>query len=411
MKILFIVGQFPVLSETFILNQITGLIDRGHEVHIYATRKAPGPYHSDVDKYNLFNRISYCQEIPKGKIKRYLDAVLLACKLIKADPMLLLRAWKALKYRRRFAFLMVFYDLNSLQTPLAYDIINCHFGHNGIKGMLLKEIGALQGKLITIFHGGDISYALQKKGLSIYHSLFERGDLFLPVSERWRKRLIELGCDETKIQVHRMGIDCRRFSFKPRLPNPDGLFKIVTVARMTQKKGLEFGIKAFARLKKVYDNAEYTIVGDGPLRANLESLVNKLDIRNGVRMVGSQKQHQVIEILESSHIFMLPSVTAANGDQEGVPVSLMEAMAMGLPIVSTLHSGIPELVEDGLSGFLAPEKDVDTLFEKLKYLAENPERWAEMGSYGRKIVETQYDINLLNDKLVKIFNQHIRLKN
>jgi colanic acid/amylovoran biosynthesis glycosyltransferase len=188
---------------------------------------------------------------------------------VNPTPEMLLRVVKALKYRRRFSFLMIFYDLSSLQAPLQYDIINCHFGHHGIRGMLLREIGALQGKLITTFHGGDISYGLQKAGRKIYNSLFERGDLFLPVSDRWRKRLIELGCDETKIQVHRMGIDCRRFAFKPRLPDPKGRFKIVTVARMMEKKGLEFGIRAFARLNKIYSNSEYTIVGDGPLRANL----------------------------------------------------------------------------------------------------------------------------------------------
>jgi colanic acid/amylovoran biosynthesis glycosyltransferase len=408
MKILFVVGQFPVLSETFILNQITGLIDRGHEVHIYAIRKTGGALHDDVEKYDLFKRTFFGKEIPGGKIKRYYGALRLACKLVKSNPEILLRAVNAIRYRPRFSFLMIFFDLNSLNALSHYDVINCHFGHHGIRGMMLREIGALQGKLITTFHGGDISFGLQKAGRKIYNSLFKRGDLFLPVSERWRKRLVELGCDETKIQVHRMGIDCRKFTFKPRLPDPNGAFKIVTVARMMEKKGLEFGIRAFAGLRKYHGNAEYTIIGDGPLRARLESLVDKLDFRKCVRMVGAQKQHRVIEILDSSHVFMLPSVTAANGDQEGLPVALMEAMAMGLPVVSTFHSGIPELVEDGLSGFLVPEKDVNGLFEKLKYLAENPERWAEMGHHGRKIVEAHYDINLLNDKLVEIFHQLLR---
>lgn len=409
MKILFIVGQFPLLSETFILNQITGLIDRGHEVQIYATQRAEGEWHDDVDKYDLSKRTFFCKEIPKGRIKRYLRAFQLSCMLGRSNPAMLLHAVKALKYGHRFSRSMIFFELNSLKGLQQYDIINCHFGYHGNRGMLLREIGALNGKLVTTFHGVDMSAGLKKGGRKIYDSLFERGDLFLPISERWRKRLIDLGCDETKIQVHRMGIDCRRFAFKPRLPILNGPFKITTVARMVEKKGLEFGINAFAKLKKEYENVEYIIVGDGPLKPELELLIKKLNIQNYVRILGSLEQNSVVEILDSSHLFMLPSVTASDGDQEGIPVVLMEAMAAGLPVVSTIHSGIPELVEDGLSGFLVPEKDENALFEKLKYLFENSHRCAEMGNQGRKIVEARYDINRLNDKLVKIY-EHLLSK-
>ena len=405
MKILFIVGQFPLLSETFILNQITGLIDRGHEVHIYATELSTGWQHDDFERYDLLRRTFFCREIPGGRFSRYFAAFRLACMLGISDPEMLLNAIKALKHGHRFSSLMIFYDLNSIGGRQSYDIINCHFGYHGNRGMLLREIGVLHGKLVTTFHGFDITAGLKKAGSNVYDSLFKRGDLFLPISDRWRKRLIDLGCDETKIQVHRMGIDCHRFVFKPRFPKPDGSIKIATVARMVEKKGLEYGIRAFAGLKKKYGNVEYIIVGDGPLKPNLELLIKKLDVQNSVRILGPQDQNKVVEILDSSHLFMLPSVTASDGDQEGIPVVLMEAMAAGLPVISTIHSGIPELVEDGLSGFLVPEKDETALFERLKYLVANSHRWPEMGHHGRKIVEARYDINRLNDKLVKIYEQ------
>jgi colanic acid/amylovoran biosynthesis glycosyltransferase len=411
MKILFILGKFPLLSETFILNQITGLIDRGHEVHIYATKKITGGVHADVYKYDLFDRTFFCMELPGGRFRRYVGAFHLAWILGKSKPAMLLRAIYAARYSRRLSSMMIFYDLKSMADFASYDIIHCHFGYHGIRGMLLRETGVLRGKLVTTFHGFDITSGLKKTGPKFYSFLFEKGDLFLPISERWKQRLIELGCDEKKIQVHRMGIDCRRFAFKPRMPEPGGRFKIVTVARLMEKKGLEFGIKAVARLKKDFDNIEYTIIGDGPLKESLKLLAKDLGIQNSVQMIGSQPQHRVVEFLEKSHLFMLPSVTAANGDQEGIPVVLMEAMAMGLPVVSTLHSGIPELVEDGVSGFLVSEKDVTALFKKLKYLAENPSRYAEMGHHGRQMVEKNYNISLLNDKLVDIFNRLMRLKN
>lgn len=114
-------------------------------------------------------------------------------------------------------------------------------------------------------------------------------------------------------------------------------------------------------------------------------------------MVGPKSQQQVIEILDKAHILLAPSVTDKNGDQEGIPVVLMEAMAMGLPLVSTQHSGIPELIKNGVSGFLVPERNVEALFDKLKYLVDNSHMWPKMGRHGRNCVKEHYDINKLND--------------
>ena len=120
-------------------------------------------------------------------------------------------------------------------------------------------------------------------------------------------------------------------------------------------------------------------------------------------MLGPKPQHQVIQILNRAHILLAPSVTDKNGDQEGIPVVLMEALAIGLPIVSTQHSGIPELIQDTVTGFLVPERDVEALFDKLKYLVKHPEMWLEMGRHGRNYVQEHYDINKLNDRLVEIY--------
>ena len=101
--------------------------------------------------------------------------------------------------------------------------------------------------------------------------------------------------------------------------------------------------------------------------------------------------------------FILASSTSRDGDMEGIPVVLMEAQACGMPVVSTLHSGIPEVVLDGESGVLVPEGDVDALTERLQYLVEHPELWPEMGRRGRKLVEQKYDIKMLNSRLVRIY--------
>jgi colanic acid/amylovoran biosynthesis glycosyltransferase len=288
------------------------------------------------------------------------------------------------------------------QQKQPYDIIHCHFGYNGLVGVILRDIGAVQGKVITTFHGIDVTNYVKNNGEGAYDLLFQLGDLFLPISELWKRRLIELGCNGNII-VHRMGIDCNKFTFTARKLRANGVVQIVTIARLAEKKGVEYAIRAVAKLAKSKTNLNYTIVGDGLLKERLQQLIQELNVDNIVTLVGWKQQQEVIEIINNSDIMLAPSVTSKDGDREGIPVVLMETMAMGLPIVSTVHSGIPELVENGVSGFLVPERDVDALAEKLNYLVENPEVWNKMGAAGRAFVEKYYNADKLNDKLVEIY--------
>jgi colanic acid/amylovoran biosynthesis glycosyltransferase len=409
MKIAFVVSQFPALSETFILNQITGLIDRGHEVDIYAC--SPGNNREvdpNVEKYNLLNYTFYGFRMPRRKNLRVPKGLWLLVKSCLKAPSIPLRLASIAKYGKQAASLkLLYFSIPFLHKQFSYDIIHCHFGTNGLRASFLRNIGIFQGKLITTFHGNDITTTLQRKGDRYYNQLFSSADLFLPISERWKHKLIELGCDKRKIIVHRMGIDCKRFSFTSRQPQADGQTHLVTVARLVEKKGVEYGIRAVAKLSKVNRNIKYNIVGDGPLREDLQQLIQELDIGDRVKLLGWKQQKEVAEILNNADILLAPSVTSKDGDQEGIPVSVMEAMAMGLPIVSTQHSGIPELICNGISGFLVPERDVDALAEKLGYLIEHPEVWLEMGQAGRAQVEEYYNNDRLNDRLIEIYQDLI----
>jgi colanic acid/amylovoran biosynthesis glycosyltransferase len=405
MRIAFIVVEFPILSQTFVLNQITGLIALGHEVDIYALKQSNYPkQHPDLDKYNLWEYTYYKQK-PKNRIIRLVNGAGL---LLAKEPkkiLVLLRSLNVFKYGKQAASLDLFYSAIPFLHTAPYDIICCHFGWVGILGAILRELGAIQGKLVTTFHGIDITRNLQKHGDHVYDWLFDTGDLFLPISERWEQRLTELGCDKEKIIVHRMGIDCTRFCFLPRQPLANGRVRCVTISRLVEKKGVEYGIRAVAKLAKIYPDIEYNIIGDGDLKAGLQQLVRELNVGNVVKILGAKQQQEIVEVLKNSDILLAPSITARDGDQEGIPVVIMEAMAMGLPVVSTQHSGIPELVENGISGFLVPERDVNALVEKLSYLIEHPEIWFEMGKAGRAYVEEYYNIDKLNDRLVEIYQQ------
>jgi colanic acid/amylovoran biosynthesis glycosyltransferase len=412
MRIAFIVSYFPMLSETFILNQITGLIDRGHEVDIYAN--APGDIskmHPDVEKYHLLNQTYYAPHFPKNYFLRLIKGIGLLLANFSKNPLMILRSLNIFKYGKEAASLWLLYLTIPLLDKQPYEIIHCQFGTDGLKGMYLRDIGAIAGKLITTFRGYDISWYIQKYGDNYYSRLFETGDFFLSNCEFFRRRAINLGCDEKKIVVHGSGIDCSKFFFTPRHLQPQSYIKIATTGRLVEKKGIEYSIRAIAKLASVNPNIEYNIIGDGPLKENLQQLIHELNVIKNIHLLGQKNQQEIIEILERSHIFVAPSITASDGNQDAPINVLKEAMAMGLPVVSTYHGGIPELVEDGVSGFLVPERDVNALAEKLGYLIEHPEIWPQMGQAGRAAVEKHFDMQKLNDELVEIYQQLLSLDN
>jgi colanic acid/amylovoran biosynthesis glycosyltransferase len=147
------------------------------------------------------------------------------------------------------------------------------------------------------------------------------------------------------------------------------------------------------------------VTGDGPLRADLQGLIDELGIGREVKLTGWKAHDEVIDLMRGSHILIAPSITTADGDQEGIPNVLKEAMALGMPVIGTTHSGIPELIEHGLNGFLVPEKNAEALADCLTYVIDNPDIWPSLGHNGRKYVEGQFDINTLNDHLVEIYRQ------
>jgi colanic acid/amylovoran biosynthesis glycosyltransferase len=201
-----------------------------------------------------------------------------------------------------------------------------------------------------------------------------------------------------------MGISLSKFPLWPRrVAHEDATVRLLTVARLVEKKGVEYAIRAVAALRESTDRrVEYRILGDGPLRARLEGLVRELGVGDTVKLVGESDQAGVRTAMRRSDVFVAPSVVAEDGDMEGVPVSIMEAMACGLPVVSTLHSGIPELVRDRITGYLVPERDAAALAQALVRLVDEPRLRRKLGMAGRGVVERGYDLDRLNDRLVEL---------
>ena len=406
MKIAIIVSEFPKFSETFILNQITGLLDLGHEVEIFAFyNPKEKKVHDDVEKYRLMERVHYFN-IPDSMIKRVLKAIFLIITNFHKSPIKILKSLNVFKYGKKALSLKLLYVVVPFLGK-KFDIIHCHFGPNGIIGVYLKEIG-IPGKYVTSFHGYDVNSYPNIAGENVYKDLFKKGDIFTANTNFTKQQVVKLGCDENKIVILPVGLRIEKFKFSTRKIQQGEYIKILTVGRLVEKKGHEYAIRAIAKIIAKHKNIVYIIAGEGPLRDKLESLVSELGIRNYVKFLGEVNEDEVLKLYQQAHIFVLPSVTASNGDREGQALVLQEAQAVGLPVISTLHNGIPEGVVDGKSGFLVPEKDVDALAEKIEFLVEHPELWSEMGRYGREFVEKHYDIKKLNRRLVEIYQSLIQ---
>ncbi|MCS3626924.1 colanic acid/amylovoran biosynthesis glycosyltransferase [Salinibacter ruber] len=411
MEVAFLVGEFPNLSETFILSQITGLIDRGHDVHIYGRKPADVPtHHEEVDRYNLLDQVEYIPSLPDSKGRRLQKALQLTGEIDSPE-----HAWRAVRALRFWRYghiaanLQLWYAVCALGgVERTHDVIHAHFGPNGVLAAALRDLGVLDGAVVTTFHGADMSRYFRRRGTAQYDFLARTGDVFLPISRRWKERLIQVGFPETRTSTHHMGVDCDGIEFSS-VAVQGTTIRLLSVARLTEKKGIEYGIRALAQIigdpltgsgGDLDVNVEYTIVGDGELRAQLEQLVTELNLESNVHFTGWKSRSEVLQLLGKAHLFLAPSVTAESGDQEGIPVAIMEAMARGLPVVSTEHSGIPELVDDGTSGFLVPERDAEALARVLQSLIETPGRLPEMGRAGRQIVENEFNTEKLNDRLV-----------
>jgi len=262
--------------------------------------------------------------------------------------------------------------------------------------------------LITSFHGLDVSaWPRWPPYLRKLRELFEKGKIFLVRSKDMKEDVVNLGCSANKVKLLYGGVDTKEFRFKKRRESGRSTVRILMCGRFIEKKGFAYGIKAFARLLKEYANIELRIVGDGPLRLKLELLTKILHLGERVSFSGEKEPKDIPEEMWNAQIFLAPSVTSRSGNKEGIPNVIKEAMATGLPVLSTQHAGIPELVIDGKTGFLVPEKDVDRLVDRLDYLIAHPELWDDLGREGRKVVEEKFNLFKQVRKLEGIYQSLI----
>ena len=402
MKVGFFLLKFPLSSETFVLNQITAFIDMGFEVEIVALQKGDTQNtHAAWTQYNLAAKTRWLQDEPQGKVAKLRHRASQTLRGIHRK-----NTWQALNIKRYGAEsrnLILSAICGRVATPFHADVFIAHFGPAGVTAAKLRELGVIRGKIATIFHGIDISSReVLNHYTSEYQQLFRRGDLMLPISDLWAGRLQKMGCPREKIAVSRMGVDMTRFSPRP-VKAPATPLEIISVARLTEKKGLHVAIEACRQLKEQGVAFRYRILGIGPWERRLRTLIEQYQLEDMVEMPGFKPSHEVKAMLDDADVFLLPSVTGADGDMEGIPVALMEAMAVGIPVVSTLHSGIPELVEADKSGWLVPENDARALAQRLAAFSQlDADKLAPVIKRAREKVEHDFNQQVINRELASL---------
>jgi colanic acid/amylovoran biosynthesis glycosyltransferase len=403
-RILFVLDKFPCYSETFVFDQIIGLIDRGFAVNILAFNRDPSAIPADIEqKYQLRERCCYLLDEQKSTAPRdkLWSRFLLISKNLGRG-----KVWAAFNKNRfgpftKNGFLAAVVAKNN--TIFLSDIVLCHFGTTAHLADCLQQLGLLSGAIIPVFHGYDLSEAqVLSTHLPGYQRLFMQSPKILAISNLWCQKLKQLGCPPEKIILHRMGVALAHFQFQQDSRPLQQPLRLLSVARFTEKKGLQYAISAVALLRQQGIPVHYQIIGDGPLRPLLEQQINALGLTDIVQLRGIQPAKMVATALADSDVFVLPSVTAANGDMEGVPVSLMEAMASGTLCLSTVHSGIPELIEHGRTGLLVPERDADALAAQLIKLQQQLYPVAQIRQQARLKIETEFNQQHLYDQLAQL---------
>ena len=293
-------------------------------------------------------------------------------------------------------------ELRRVLTETGARLLHIYFGHIAVH--LLPLIRAWKHPSIVSFHGADVMVDMNKPAYrEATLQMLDAVTLVLVRSESLRRAVVDLGCDPQKIEIQRTGIPLEEFPFHDRAVPKNDEWRFVQAGRLIEKKGLPVTLRAFEVFVRQYLNATLTIAGEGPLLRELESLARELKIAERVSFTGFLSQQQLREIYYRSHIFLHPSQTGRDGNQEGIPNSMLEAMATGLPVFATEHGGIPEAIEHGVSGVLVPERDEFALVETLLEAVRDPRFLSGIAQTGSDAVRKKFDLQQQAQQLDEIY--------
>ncbi|MCX7549364.1 glycosyltransferase [Xanthomarina sp. F2636L] len=370
MKIAILTPNKSTATETFIKNHIDFL--PFEKIVVFGDKL---PYLTHKDKPSLISRL-------------YIKYVNVLRKILGKKP-------KSLKA----------FQLKKLLKSHEVDLVFAEYLITGAE--VLDVCKDLKMPIIPIALGYDISlYSVLEKYQEKYKQLFQYASSVIVVSKHMKTNLLALNCPESKIIYSPAGPDSSFFELQPKLESK----QVLAVGRFVEKKAPHLTILAFKEVLNKFPDATLVMAGDGVLLNVCKDLVRALKINNSVRFLGVINQEQQRELLEESLIFVQHSVIAKNGDSEGTPVAILEAMATGIPVVSTEHAGIPDIIEHDKTGLLVPEHNIQLMAEMISSLLSNNIRAKELGMHARLHVKQHFTLKTHIDTIAKVVNKSAKAK-
>lgn len=368
MNIGYVVTTFPSLTESFVLNEVSELIRRGVNVHIFSLSEP---------ELNKSNSAVLNSELFQNRVHFFKGSLMM----------------KGLSLLRPDVHLRAKYFVNLIRREgLQFDFIHAQFSADQAY-VASKMAEALKLPHSITAHASDV-YSVKHRDRARRQML--QADAVVTISDYNAEHIRGLGVNPEQVHVIRTGINLKQFSVRPN----DSVRRhlLLSISRLVEKKGLIFSIKAVKNLQKKYPSLTYTIVGSGPLERMLKDAAQGLNIQ----FLKGISSDEVTQLLHECTVFVLPCIIAQDGDRDGIPVALMEAMACEVPVISTRISGIPELIESGKEGILVGQKNICELERSVEFMLQNQEA-TDMGVNARVKIERDYNIEKNITRLMKVF--------
>lgn len=268
----------------------------------------------------------------------------------------------------------------------------------------LMRSGLIEGAMIVHFRGYDITEVVKSQGAKVYDDLWGKTSGFIANCENFRQRAIAIGCPPDAIEVIGSGIDLTNFQYRTPKELDDGSVRLIAVGRLSPRKGFHSLIRAVDIMIKSGIAVELVIVGEGGERERLEQMIKSYGLAGQIKLPGRMSQLGIRHLLDESHIFVAPSETCPLGGADAPVNTIKEAMAVGVPVCATRHGGIPELVEEGVTGTLADEGNPSDLAAAIGRLLDMWQEWPAMTAAARVRVEAAYEISRVTDRLLSTYH-------
>lgn len=407
MRIAIVVGSFPTISETFIVNQIISLINAGHHVTIFAYKKTSiKQIHGSITEFNLLDQVQYFQKNGSSRKKKYAYFLRWIGKnflRIRWDKFF--KSITTYVNGDKIFSLNIFFESQWFLNNKPFDIVHVHFGHNAERIAKLKSKGFLDdARLIATFHGFDLIPEQTEQYKLKYRNLFKEASLFT-VNAQYLFQILESIRGKENVSILPVGLDTNYFRRKTKMLLKDP-YTLIFCGRLIELKGPFVALDIMEELFLENLNVVLRIIGDGPLRESIYEEIKRRGLSDKVILLGALSQEEIIEEFEKAHIFLMPGIKDPRTQRaESQGLVIQEAQAMELPVVVSDVGGMKYGLLPGETGFVVEKEDIRGFVRAIEKLIKQPSLIQEMGKKGREFVVAHYDNEVLCNQLLALYNQ------